>query len=75
MIRDEAAINNETAKLFASFLDALGLASIGVGVVAPLIGSVPRTTAAGPGRPAAYLSLPQRPLRLVMGPILHGVAH
>lgn len=25
MIRDEAAINNETAKLFASFLDALGL--------------------------------------------------
>jgi hypothetical protein len=68
VIPDQVAVYNERVKLLAGFLNAVGIALIGVGVLAPLAAS--RGAALSEG-----LRFPQWPAWLLAGLALHGVAH
>jgi hypothetical protein len=72
MIRDDVAVHNERAKLFAGFVNALAIAVIAVGVLAPVIAAMGRAPTPE-GGPAISLSLALG--CGLLGLALHGTAH
>ena len=70
MIRDDVAVHNERTKLLAGFVNALAIAVIAVGVLAPVIAALGGATAAASGG-----GLVLTPVCGVLGLALHGAAH
>ena len=78
MILDRVAIHNERMKLLAGFFNAIGIALIGVGVLAPLAASLgPRSLGErlGDAAPALIVGLPEWPFWLLVGLAMHVAAH
>ena len=79
MIPDRVAVHNERAKLSAGFLNAIGIALIGVGALAPLaaLPSASRSLGErlGDAVPALLSGLPEWPLWVLMGLAMHGLAN
>ena len=79
MIPDHVAVHNERMKLLAGFFNAVGIALIGVGALAPLAASsdAPRSLGErlGDAAPALISGLPEWPTWILMGLAMHGIAH
>lgn len=70
MIRDDVAVHNERTKLFAGFVNALAIAVIAVGVLAPVIAAL-----GGGGAQAPQVTWISALTFGLLGLALHGTAH